>query len=335
MNFLAHLWLADRADANLAGAVLGDLVRGRALEDWPEQVAYSIRLHRAIDAADCILNIGHDVIEKPPFFMRDDERTVIHVNYASAEVDPVYFPQIEVIGDIANAIWQLTEAVEPQPHWTFGFFDRVRLAMLEQLSQGADDPRFPLTSQRVVADVSRALGPEDIVCLDNGLYKLWFARHFRCRRPNTLLLDNALATMGAGLPTAMAARIVHPDRKVLAVCGDGGFMMNSQELETALRLDLDLTVLVLRDDAYGMVKWKQAHEKYPSFGMNYGNPDFVRYAESYGARGHRVSAAKDLLPLLRKVLDAPGVDIIDVPIDYSEDDRLLNQDIPRLSGAVK
>lgn len=292
-------------------------------------------VHRAIDAADCIINIGHDVIEKPPFFMREDGRTVIHVNYAGAEVDPVYFPQIEVVGDIANAVWQLTEALEPQPHWDFSFFERVRRAMLEQLSQGADDPRFPLRSQRLVADVSRALGPEDIVSLDNGLYKLWFARHYRCHCPNTLLLDNALATMGAGLPSAIAARMVHPDRKVLAVCGDGGFMMNSQELETALRLELDLTVLVLRDDAYGMIKWKQAHEEYPAFGMDYGNPDFVKYAESYGARGHRVAAADELLPLLRQALDAPGVDVIDVPIDYGEDDRLLNQDIPRLSSAVQ
>lgn len=292
-------------------------------------------VHRAIDAADCIINIGHDVIEKPPFFMRDDGRTVIHVNYAGAEVDPVYFPQIEVVGDIANAVWQLTEALEPQPHWDFSFFERVRRAMLEQLSQGADDPRFPLRSQRLVADVSRALGPEDIVSLDNGLYKLWFARHYRCHCPNTLLLDNALATMGAGLPAAIAARMARPDRKVLAVCGDGGFMMNSQELETALRLELDLTVLVLRDDAYGMIKWKQAHEEYPAFGMDYGNPDFVKYAESYGARGHRVAAADELLPLLRQALDAPGVDVIDVPIDYGEDDRLLNQDIPRLSSAVQ
>lgn len=292
-------------------------------------------VHRAIDAADCIINIGHDVIEKPPFFMREDGRTVIHVNYAGAEVDPVYFPQIEVVGDIANAVWQLTEALEPQPHWDFSFFERVRRAMLEQLSQGADDPRFPLRSQRLVADVSRALGPEDIVSLDNGLYKLWFARHYRCHCPNTLLLDNALATMGAGLPAAIAARMARPDRKVLAVCGDGGFMMNSQELETALRLELDLTVLVLRDDAYGMIKWKQAHEEYPAFGMDYGNPDFVKYAESYGARGHRVAAADELLPLLRQALDAPGVDVIDVPIDYGEDDRLLNQDIPRLSSAVQ
>ena len=292
-------------------------------------------VHRAIDAADCILNVGHDVIEKPPFFMRKGRRTVIHVNYGGAAVDPVYFPQIEVTGDIANSVWQLAEALQPQAHWDFAFFDRVREALLADMRSRAGDDRFPMTAPRLVADVAQAMAPEDIVCLDNGLYKLWFARDYRCRGPNTLLLDNALATMGAGLPSAIAARIVHPDRRVLAVAGDGGFMMNSQELETAVRLGLDLTVLVLRDDAYGMIKWKQSHEEYPNFGMDLGNPDFVKYAESYGARGHRPRSADEFLPLLRRALDAPGVDLIDVPIDYRDDDRLLNEDIPRLSAAVQ
>ncbi|QDH70480.1 acetolactate synthase large subunit [Marilutibacter alkalisoli] len=291
-------------------------------------------VHRAIDAADCIVNIGHDVIEKPPFFMREGRRTVIHVNYAGAEVDAVYFPQIEVVGDIANAVWQLGEALEPQPHWDFAFFDRVRAALLDNLGQLAGGPCFPLTAPRLVAEVRAAMEPCDVVCLDNGLYKLWFARGYRCREPNTLLLDNALATMGAGLPSAIAARIVCPDRRVLAICGDGGFMMNSQEIETAVRLGLDLTVLVVRDDAYGMIKWKQAHEGYPSFGMDLGNPDFVKYAESYGARGHRPDSAEAFAPLLREALDTPGVDLIEVPIDYADDDRLLNEEIPRLSAAV-
>ena len=291
-------------------------------------------VHRAIDAADCIINIGHDVVEKPPFFMREGKRTVIHVHYSGAVVDPVYFPQLEVVGDIANSVWRLGEALDPQAHWDFGCFDRARAALREHLEDRAGDDRFPMVSQRVVADMQRVLAPDDITCLDNGLYKLWFARNFRCRRPNTLLLDNALATMGAGLPSAMAARLVHPDRRVVAVCGDGGFMMNSQELETAVRLGLDLTVLVLRDDAYGMIKWKQSHEGYPEFGMDYGNPDFVKYAQSHGARGHRIASAHEFAPLLREVLDRPGVDLVEVAIDYSDDDRILNEDIPRLSAAI-
>ena len=292
-------------------------------------------VHRAIDQADCIINIGHDVIEKPPFFMREGRRTVIHVNYSGAVVDPVYFPQVEVVGDIANAVWQLTQALEPQEHWDFGCFDRARKALAEQVQDRADDARFPMVSQRLVADMARVLAPEDIISLDNGLYKLWFARNHRCRRPNTLLLDNALASMGAGLPAAMAARMVYPDRKAVAVCGDGGFMMNSQELETAVRLKLDLVVIVLRDDAYGMIKWKQSHEDYPTFGMDYGNPDFVKYAESYGARGHRVESADGFAPMLRDALERPGVDLIELPIDYSDDDRILNEDIPRMSAAIQ
>lgn len=291
-------------------------------------------VHRAIDGADCIINIGHDVVEKPPFFMREGRRTVIHVHYSGAVVDPVYFPQIEVVGDIANSVWRLTRALEPQGHWDFDCFDRARDGLHEQLRHRSGSDRFPMASQRLVADMQQVLGPGDITCLDNGLYKLWFARNFRCRRPNTLLLDNALASMGAGLPSAMAARMVHPDRRVVAVCGDGGFMMNSQELETAVRLGLDLTVLVLRDDAYGMIKWKQSQEGYPEFGMDYGNPDFVKYAESYGARGHRVESAAAFAPLLHGLLDRPGVDVVEVPIDYSDDDRILNEDIPRLSAAV-
>ncbi|MHC9085403.1 acetolactate synthase large subunit [Luteimonas sp. RIT-PG2_3] len=292
-------------------------------------------VHRAIDAADCIINIGHDVIEKPPFFMHRGRRTVIHVNYSSAVVDQVYFPQIEVVGDIANSVWQLAQALERQLHWDFAFFDRVRSALCAHITELADDPRFPLGVPRLVSEVAAALAPQDIACLDNGLYKLWFARHARCREPNTLLLDNALATMGAGLPSAIAAKIVHPERKVVAICGDGGFMMNSQELETAVRLGLDLVVLVLRDDAYGMIKWKQSHEGYPNFGMDYGNPDFVQYARSYGARGHRPDSIADFAQMLRSALASPGVDLIDVPIDYSRDDDLLNRQIAERSAQVE
>jgi len=173
-----------------------------------------------------------------------------------------------------------------------------------------------------------------ILCLDNGMYKIWFARYYRCRQPNTMLLDNALATMGAGLPSAIGAKIVHPERKVVAVAGDGGFMMNSQEIETAVRLKLDLTVLLLRDNAYGMIKWKQAHMHFANFGMDMGNPDFVAYTQSYGAHGHRPASAAEFAPTLKRCLDTPGVHLIDVPIDYSDNDRILNREIRELSAKI-
>ena len=168
--------------------------------------------------------------------------------------------------------------------------------------------------------------PRDgIVTLDNGVYKIWFARNYPAALTNTLLLDNALATMGAGLPSAMAAKMVHPDKPVLTVCGDGGFMMNSQELETAVRLNLHIVVIILRDDAYGMIKWKQANMQFANYGLDYGNPDFVKYAESYGAKGWRVEAADQILPLVKSCLAEPGVHVIDVPVDYSLNDQTLNE----------
>ena len=291
-------------------------------------------VHRAIDRADCIINVGHDVIEKPPFFMKRGTRTVIHVNYFSAEVDTVYFPQVEVTGDIANAVWRIKQRLEPQAHWDFAYYDAVREALMEHLSMHAGDDRFPIHPIRLVNEMRRVMGPEDIVSLDNGMYKLWFARYYRCRRPNTLLLDNALATMGAGLPAGIAAKMVHPERRVVALAGDGGFMMNSQELETAVRLKLDLTMIVVRDDAYGMIKWKQAGMDFPNFGMDMGNPDFVRYAESYGAHGHRPASADEFAPLLEHTLRTPGVHLIEVPIDYSDNDRILNREIKELSAKI-
>ncbi len=291
-------------------------------------------VHRAIDAADLILNVGHDVIEKPPFFMRPGGADVIHISFRSAEVDPVYFPQIEVVGDIANAIWQINEALETQAHWDFSEMKRAQKAHDQHVLEGADDPRFPVYPQRLVADV-RAVMPDDgIICLDNGVYKIWFARNYRARMSNTVLLDNALATMGAGLPSAMAAHLVHPNRKVMAICGDGGFMMNSQELETALRLKMNLTVLILNDSAYGMIRWKQANMGFSDFGLEYNNPDFVQYAESYGAVGHRIKNTAELKETLETCLNSEGVHLIDCPVDYSENDHILNQEIQKLSAAL-
>lgn len=174
-------------------------------------------VHRAIEHADCIINVGHDVIEKPPFFMRADDKTVIHVNFLGAQVDPVYFPQIEVVGDIANAVWQMKEKLARQPHWDFSRFMLIKAHFDAHLKKGQDDPRFPMYPVRIVNDLYRSLPEDGIVCLDNGMYKIWFARYWRAHEPNSLLLDNALASMGAGLPSAIATKIVHPQRKVIAV----------------------------------------------------------------------------------------------------------------------
>ncbi len=284
-------------------------------------------LHRAIEAADLIINVGHDVVEKPPFFMEHGGFKVIHINYVTAAIDPVYYPQQGVIGDIAHSMLRLTELVTPQEHWDFSRFMEVKAHMDEHVREGTEDDRFPVYPQRLVADVRKVMPDDGIIALDNGVYKIWFARNYKAHMPNTVLLDNALATMGAGLPSAMAAKIVHPERRVMAICGDGGFMMNSQEMETAVRLKLDLVVLVLRDDAYGMIKWKQANMGFEDFGLDYGNPDFVQYARSYGAIGHCLKSTESLVPLLEECFETPGVHLVEVPVDYSENDRILNRDI--------
>ncbi len=288
-------------------------------------------LHRAISHTDLIINVGHDVVEKPPFFMQQGGFKVIHVNYMTAAVDPVYYPQIGVIGDIANSVYQLGDKISPQPHWNFSYFKEIKKATEDHLLEGIDDNRFPIYPQRLVHDIRQIMPDDGIIALDNGIYKIWFARNYKAYMPNTVLLDNALASMGAGLPSAIAARIVHPNRKILAICGDGGFMMNSQEMETAVRLGLDLIVIVLRDNAYGMVKLKQANMGFFDFGLDIGNPDFVTYAESYGAHGHRLGAAEELIPQLTHCFNTSGVHLIEVPIDYSENDRILNHDIKEKS----
>ena len=291
-------------------------------------------VHRALDAADVIINVGHDVVEKPPFFMKPGGRSVIHVDFTSAQVDAVYFPQVEVVGDIAHTVWRLCEALPEDGHRDDAFFKQVRQALMNHVAKGQSDDRFPVYPQRLVADVRKVMPRDGIIALDNGIYKIWFARNYPAYSPNTVLLDNALASMGAGLPSAMMAAMTCPGRRVMAICGDGGFMMNSAELETSIRLRLNLVIVILRDDAYGMIKWKQENMGFGDYGLSFQNPDFVKYAEAYGATGHRIEAADQFVPIATKAFEAGGVHLIDVPVDYSENDRILNQEIQELSARL-
>jgi acetolactate synthase-1/2/3 large subunit len=291
-------------------------------------------VHCAIDQADLVINVGHDVVEKPPFFMEPGGKQVIHVNFSPADVDPVYFPQHEVVGDIANSVNWLAEHCEQSPSHDFSRFKKVGKAIEEHLLKHIRDDRFPVIPQRIVHDVRCAMPEDGIIALDNGMYKIWFARNYRAFDNNTVLLDNALASMGAGLPSAMAAAMIYPDHKVMAICGDGGFMMNSQELETAVRLKLNLVILIINDNAYGMIKWKQAEDQFEDFGLDYTNPDFVRYARAYGATGHFVDSAAGLLPTLEKAMAAGGVHLVEVPVDYSENHRVFNEELGELTCEV-
>lgn len=288
-------------------------------------------VHAAIRKADVIMNVGHDVIEKPPFFMEQGGAEVIHVSMNSAEVDPVYFPQIEVIGDIANAIWQMKEDIMCSSDWDFAAMQKARNAEMEHTASMDEDARFPIYPPYLVKKIREAMPQDGIIALDNGVYKIWFARNYAAHKANTVLLDNALATMGAGLPSAMMSAMVYPNRKVMAICGDGGFMMNSQEMETAVRLGLNMTVLILNDNSYGMIRWKQANMGFEDWGLTYGNPDFVKYAESYGAKGHRITSSQNLIETIDHCLNTDGVHLIDCPVDYSDNDKILNNDLKELS----
>jgi acetolactate synthase-1/2/3 large subunit len=279
-------------------------------------------VHEAIDRADLIVAIGHDTIEKPPFLMGPDGPQVIHISFTPANVEQVYFPHAEVVGDVGPSLALLADRLEGKLT-TASALASLREEILARISDRATEGRFPPTPQRIVHDVRQVMPEGGIVALDNGMYKIWFARNYRTWMPNTLLLDNALATMGAGLPSAMMAAMLHPDRRVLAVCGDGGFMMNSQELETAVRLKLNLVVLILDDNGYGMIRWKQAVDHFTDWGLTFGNPDFVKYAEAYGAKGSRVEATEDLVPTLEAAFAGGGVHVVTVPIDYTENMRVL------------
>jgi len=284
-------------------------------------------LHCAIARADVIINVGHDVVEKPPFFMNQGDMRVVHVNSSPADIDEVYFPQHEVIGDIGASLAQLSQLIKNLPRPEHDYFRRIHQEIKTHVYHRHGHDRFPDTPQRIVSDIGRTIAESAVLSLDNGMYKIWFARNFKAIRPDSLLLDNALAAMGAGLPVAIAAKLLYPRRQVVAVCGDGGFMMNSQEMETAIRLQLDLVVIVLRDNGYGMIKWKQGGMNLPDFGLDFLNPDFIQYAQSYGAKGYRVTRSGELVTLLSACLHEPGLHLIEVPVDYSQNEKVFFQEL--------
>lgn len=281
-------------------------------------------VHRAIDEADLVINVGHDAVEKPPFFMHESGKKVIHLNFFPAEVDAVYFPQLNVVGDIRSSVQNICRHISEETEWDSGFFRQIKEDVDSHLTKYFNDTRFPMLPQRLVSIMRDTLADEDIITLDNGIYKIWFARNYKCYAPNTLLLDNALATMGAGLPSAMLAKLINPGKNVVAVCGDGGFMMNSQELETAIRNHLDIVVIIVHDNSYGMIKWKQEDMGFDEFGLDFGNPDFVTYAESYGAVGHRPESDEEFRETLNYCLNSKGIHVIDLQIDYSLNHSILN-----------
>lgn len=289
-------------------------------------------VHTAIDEADLVITLGYDVVEYPPSVWNEGkDKTILHIDFVPAEPDEYYSPAHEVIGDISNTLKSLAQRLDGIR------FDNPRMTRLhdyvaEQLHVSESEYSYPPRPQRVVQQVRSVMGRDDIISLDNGIYKIWFARMYPAYSNNTVLLDNALASMGAGLAAAMSAKMVHPDRRVMAICGDGGFMMNSQDMETAVRLGLDLVVLLLRDNGFGFIRWKQAGDGFADFGMSFGNPDFVDYARAYGATGLRHTEDNTLSEVLEHAFELGGVVLVDCPIDYKANVEL--DDIHAVPDAV-
>ena len=306
--------------------------------DDDEHSLFTIGIHRqdyvhcGIEKADLVIKVGYDVVEYPPsVWNKDRNKKIMHIDFNPARIDTFYAPALEVVGDISNSLWTLSERMKnKKPKYDTSYFNRLREFLAKKFGEKSNDDGFPLKPQRIVADIRKVMGRSDIIALDNGIYKLWISRNYPAYEPNTVLLDNALATMGAGLPSAIAAKLVNPGKKVLAVVGDGGFMMNSQELETAVRLKQNVVALILNDNAYGFIKWKQKQEGFPAFAMDYGNPDFKKYAEAYGAVGIDIKSAKELVPALEKAFREKGPVLINCPIDYSENDAVLSKELSQL-----
>lgn len=304
------------------------------VSDASEYSLFATGIHRrdyvncGIDLADVIITIGYNIVEYPPFvWNRDLDKKIINVDFTEAEVDAYYDPDIEVVGDIACTLRQLGELIAGKK--SNDTFKPVRDFLDRKLTLDVKK-HYPLTPQEVVWHVREVLSHEDILTLDNGIYKLWFSRLYRTYKPNTFLLDNALATMGAGLPAGIAAKMVKPDRNVLVVVGDGGFMMNSRELETALRYDIPVVILLLNDNAFGFIKWEQQAKGFQNFGLEYRNPDFVKYAESYGAVGMKVKQDDNLSDMLRKAFSLRTVVLIECPIDYSVNYEMFSKELANI-----
>ena len=276
------------------------------------------------EKADLIVSVGYDPVEYAPRFWNPDrKKTIVHIDFTPAEVDSFYQPAVEVAADVRETLELLGDLVkgekDPAP------FGVLRQFILEQIEEGARDDGFPLKPQRILRDLRGMMAREDILVSDVGTHKLWVARTFPAYEPNTVLISNGFAAMGFALPAAIAAKLAHPERRVVAVCGDGGFLMNVQELETAQRLGVALVCVIFRDGGYNLIEWKQQNQMGRTAGVRFGNPDFVTLARAFGARGVTVGAARELGPALREAFAHPGVSIVDVPVDYTENQRLTQR----------
>lgn len=276
----------------------------------------------AVDAADLVITLGYDLVEyHPNLWNPDGSKPIVHVDFLPAEIDEDYHPDVEVVGDLAHALWMLNECVarDGAPNYDLAQQAGVRRDMTAELEMHKDDvTEGSVRPQKVLWDARQVMGPKDILLSDVGAHKMWIARHYQCHEPNTCLIPNGFCSMGFALPGAIAAAMVYPDRRVLGISGDGGFMMNVQEMETAKRLNLNFVMMVWEDGGYGLIKWKQTNEFKRHTELSFGNPDWNQLASAFGWNGHYVSNAVDIAPALEAAFNEAGPSLVVVPIDYAE-----------------
>ncbi|MEH2349170.1 MAG: acetolactate synthase large subunit [Nostoc sp.] len=328
--------------ATLLNIPVANTFMGKGVIPYTHQLAmWSVGLQQrdfitcAFDNTDLVIAIGYDLIEfSPKKWNRNGEIPIVHIGVSPAEIDSSYIPNAEVVGDISDSLYEILKLADRQ-----GKPDPFAISLKSEIradyEQYAHDDGFPIKPQKLIYDLRQVMGPDDIVISDVGAHKMWMARHYHCHSPNTCIISNGFAAMGIAIPGALAAKLVHPNRKVVAVTGDGGFMMNSQELETALRVGTPFVTIIFNDGGYGLIEWKQENHfgKGNSSFVHFSNPDFVKYAESMGLKGYRVESALDLIPTLKEALaqDVPAV--IDCPVDYRENHR-FSQKAGELSCSV-
>lgn len=275
----------------------------------------------AFEKSDLVIAVGYDLIEySPKRWNPDGTIPIVHIAETAAEIDSSYTPLVEVIGDISDSLTEILKRCDrTSKSAPFGL--SLRQEILEDYELYADDEGFPVKPQKIIYDLRQVMGSEDIVISDVGAHKMWMARNYHCETPNTCIISNGFAAMGIAIPGAIAAKLVHPERKVVAVTGDGGFMMNCQELETALRTKTPFVTLIFNDNGYGLIGWKQMNQFGETSFVDFGNPDFVKFAESMGLKGYRVESAGDLIPTLKTALEDDVPAVIDCPVDYRENIR--------------
>ncbi|MEH2418055.1 acetolactate synthase large subunit [Nostoc sp.] len=338
----AHASDAVTQFATLLNIPVANTFMGKGVIPYTHQLAlWSVGLQQrdyitcGFDNTDLVIAIGYDLIEfSPKKWNRNGEIPIVHIGVSPAEIDSSYIPNAEVVGDISDSLYEILKLADrqgkPDP-----FAISLRSEIRADYEQYAHDDGFPIKPQKLIYDLRQVMGPDDIVISDVGAHKMWMARHYHCHSPNTCIISNGFAAMGIAIPGALAAKLVHPKRKVVAVTGDGGFMMNSQELETALRVGTPFVTIIFNDGGYGLIEWKQENQfgKGNSSFVHFSNPDFVKFAESMGLKGYRVESALDLIPTLKEALaqDVPAV--IDCPVDYRENHR-FSQKAGELTCAV-